>query len=80
MTLDEKIGQMNQYTSRWEMTGPAPENVDSMLIYNMIKNGQMGSMLNVTGVEAAEKVQHWAVDSSQAGHSANSGLRCDSRL
>lgn len=67
MTLDEKIGQMNQYTSRWEMTGPAPKNIDSMLIYNMIKNGQMGSMLNVTGVEAAEKVQRWAVDSSRLG-------------
>ncbi len=67
MTLDEKIGQMNQYTSRWEMTGPAPENVDSMLIYNMIKKGQLGSMLNVTGVEAAQKVQRWAVDSSRLG-------------
>jgi beta-glucosidase len=67
MTLDEKIGQMNQYTSRWEMTGPAPENVDSMLIYNMIKNGELGSMLNVTGANATRKVQQWAVDSSRLG-------------
>ena len=26
MTLEEKIGQLNQYTGRWEMTGPAPDN------------------------------------------------------
>jgi beta-glucosidase len=67
MTIDEKIGQLNQYTSRWEMTGPAPENVDSMLIYNMIKNGQLGSMLNIVGANATRKVQTWAVDSSRLG-------------
>ena len=49
------------------MTGPAPENVDSMLIYNMIKNGQLGSMLNVVGANATRKVQTWAVDSSRLG-------------
>ena len=67
MTLDEKIGQLNQFTSQWEMTGPAPENVDSMYIYNMLKNGQLGSMLNVSGVSAARKVQEWALDSSRLG-------------
>lgn len=67
MTLDEKIGQMNQYTSRWEMTGPAPANVDSMFIYNMIKDGKLGSMLNITGAVATRKVQQWAVDSSRLG-------------
>ena len=67
MTLDEKIGQLNQFTSQWEMTGPAPEYIDSMQIYNMLKNGQLGSMLNVTGVAAAQKVQQWAVDSSRLG-------------
>ncbi len=67
MTLDEKIGQLNQYTSRWEMTGPAPENVDSMFIYNMIKEGKLGSMLNVTGAYATRNVQKWAIDSSRLG-------------
>lgn len=67
MTLDEKIGQLNQYTSRWEMTGPAPENVDSMSLYNMIKEGKIGSMLNVTGASATRNVQSWAVDSSRLG-------------
>lgn len=67
MTLDEKIGQLNQFTSRWEMTGPAPENVDSMELYNMIREGKLGSMLNVTGAFATRNVQTWAVDSSRLG-------------
>ena len=67
MTLDEKIGQLNQYTSRWEMTGPAPANVDSVAFYQMIKDGKIGSMLNVTGVSATEKIQRLAVDSSRLG-------------
>ncbi len=67
MTLDEKIGQLNQFTSFWEMTGPAPENVDTMVLYSLIKEGQIGSMLNVTGVAATRRVQEWAVDSSRLG-------------
>lgn len=67
MTLDEKIGQLNQYTARWEMTGPAPENVDSTTLFNMIKEGKIGSMLNVTGAYATRNVQTWAVDSSRLG-------------
>jgi beta-glucosidase len=67
MTIDEKIGQLNQYTAQWEMTGPAPENMDSMYIYNLIKEGQIGSMLNVCGAKATRKVQQWAVDSSRLG-------------
>lgn len=67
MTIDEKIGQLNQYTSRWEMTGPAPANADSTFIYNMIKEGKLGSMLNVTGTVATRKVQQLAVDSSRLG-------------
>lgn len=67
MTPDEKIGQLNQYTSRWEMTGPAPAYVDSMAFYRMVKEGKIGSMLNVTGAEATRKLQAWAVDSSRLG-------------
>ncbi len=67
MTLDEKIGQLNQYTSRWEMTGPAPSDIDSMAFYRMVKEGKIGSMLNVTGAEATRKLQSWAVDSSRLG-------------
>lgn len=67
MTLDEKIGQLNQYTSRWEMTGPAPKGQGEQELLDMIKKGQVGSMLNVTGAEATRNAQELAVKNSRLG-------------
>ena len=33
MTLEEKIGQMNQYNGFWEVTGPAPKDGQAALKY-----------------------------------------------
>ena len=65
MTLDEKMGQLNQYTSRWEMTGPAPQGTNEQQMLGMIKSGMVGSMLNVTGVDATRKAQKLAVEGSR---------------
>ena len=65
MTLDEKMGQLNQYTSRWEMTGPAPQGTNEQQMLDMIKSGAVGSMLNVTGAEATRKAQTLAVENSR---------------
>jgi beta-glucosidase len=65
MTLDEKIGQLNQYTSRWEMTGPAPQGTGEQQMLEMIKTGMIGSLLNVTGVDATRKAQKLAVENSR---------------
>ncbi|MCW0484809.1 beta-glucosidase BglX [Gaoshiqia sediminis] len=67
MTLDEKIGQLNQYTSRWEMTGPAPKGQSEQELLDMIKSGKVGSMLNVTGAEATRNAQQLAVENSRLG-------------
>ncbi|PKQ65178.1 beta-glucosidase [Labilibaculum filiforme] len=67
MTLTEKIGQLNQHTSHWEMTGPAPKNNESQYRLEQIKNGDVGSMLNVTGAEATRKTQQLAVENSRLG-------------
>jgi beta-glucosidase len=67
MTLDEKIGQLNQYTSRWEMTGPAPQGKGEQELLEMIKKGQVGSMLNVTGAIATRNAQELAVENSRLG-------------
>ena len=37
MTLDEKIGQMNQYNGFWDLTGPTPANGDASMKYQHIK-------------------------------------------
>ncbi|WP_321286649.1 beta-glucosidase BglX [uncultured Sunxiuqinia sp.] len=67
MTLKEKIGQLNQYTSQWEMTGPAPAAEDMQNQLEQIKTGLVGSMLNVTGAEATKEAQKLAVENSRLG-------------
>lgn len=64
MSLEEKIGQMNQYTGFYDVTGPAPEAGNNKLKYEQIKTGQVGSMLNVRGVEEVRALQKLAVENS----------------
>lgn len=63
MTLEEKIGQMNQYNGFWEVTGPAPLSGDASDKYEHLRSGLVGSMLNVTGVDDVRKVQEIAMES-----------------
>ncbi len=65
MTLQEKVGQLNQHTSRWEMTGPAPEAKNTQELLEDIKQGNVGSMLNVVGAEATMNAQKLAVENSR---------------
>jgi beta-glucosidase len=60
MTLDEKIGQMNQYNGDWSATGPITPDGDKQ---NQIRKGMLGSMLNVTGVEHTRQLQEIAMQS-----------------
>jgi beta-glucosidase len=60
MTLDEKIGQMNQYNGDWAATGPITKDGDKQ---TQIKNGMVGSMLNVTGVDHTRTLQQIAMQS-----------------
>ncbi len=67
MTLQEKIGQMNQYNGFWNVTGPAPTNGDAANKYAHLKSGLVGSMLNVRGVAEVRKVQKIAVEETRLG-------------
>lgn len=60
MTLDEKVGQMNQYNGPWAATGPLT-NDDNLL--SQIKEGKVGSMLNATGVARTRELQQLALQS-----------------
>jgi len=44
MTVEEKVGQMNQYNGDWEATGPITKAGDKQ---NQIKKGMLGSMLTL---------------------------------
>jgi beta-glucosidase len=67
MTLEEKIGQMNQYSGFMDFTGPQPNKGDAADKLEDIKKGLVGSMLNVRGVENIRSVQKIAVEESRLG-------------
>lgn len=61
MTLEEKVGQLVQYSSRKDMTGP----ISAAAIGPAIGKGAVGSLLNVTGAVETRKWQQHAVASSR---------------
>lgn len=67
MTLEEKIGQMNQYNGFWDFTGPSPAAGDAAWKYEHLKKGWVGSMLNVQGVKNVRSVQKIAVEETRLG-------------
>lgn len=60
MTLDEKIGQMNQYNGDFAATGPITKDGDKQ---NQIRKGMIGSMLNIMGVDHTRTLQEIAMQS-----------------
>lgn len=60
MTLDEKIGQLNQYTGNWQATGPVVEDPNKI---EQIKAGKVGSMLNIKSVKHTRELQEYAMQS-----------------
>lgn len=60
MTLEEKIGQLNQYTGDNAATGPITINPNKQ---SEIKSGLIGSMLNVLGTQHTRQYQELAMQS-----------------
>ena len=67
MTLEEKIGQMNQYNGFWNVTGPSPKEGNAKEKYDHLAKGWVGSMLNVRGAKEVRAVQEVAVNQSRLG-------------
>ena len=63
MTLEEKIGQMTQFSANWSITGPVMS--DDFQPY--LKKGLIGSIFNATSVEGIRRFQQYAVDSTRLG-------------
>ncbi|MEP7144642.1 MAG: glycoside hydrolase family 3 N-terminal domain-containing protein [Ferruginibacter sp.] len=60
MTLDEKVGQLNQYNGDFEATGPITKDGDKQ---NQIRKGRVGSMLNIMGTQHTRELQEIAMES-----------------
>lgn len=67
MTLEEKIGQMNQYNGFWDVTGPAPAGGNAKMKYDHLKKGWVGAVLNVKGVKDVRSLQEIVVKESRLG-------------
>ena len=67
MTLEEKIGQLNQYNGFWEITGPVPKEGQAAKKYEDLKKGLVGSMLNVKGAKEVYALQKIAVEETRLG-------------
>jgi beta-glucosidase len=67
MTLEEKVGQLNQYNGFWEITGPTPKEGQAAKKYDDLKKGLVGSMLNVRGVKDVKALQKIAVEETRLG-------------
>ncbi|MDB5025464.1 MAG: bglX [Mucilaginibacter sp.] len=61
MTLDEKIGQLNQYNGDWEATGPVTKDVGNKI--EEIKQGRVGAVLNIMGTTHTRTFQEAAMQS-----------------
>lgn len=60
MTIEEKIGQLNQYTGDNQATGPITINPNKQ---SEIKAGLVGSMLNIIGTKYTRQYQELAMQS-----------------
>jgi len=67
MTLEEKVGQLNQYNGFWDITGPTPKEGQAAKKYDDLKKGLVGSMLNVKGVKDVRALQKIAVEGTRLG-------------
>lgn len=65
MTLDEKVGQLTQFSDIGDVTGPAPDDALQARKVELIRSGAVGSMLNVIGLDEIRTIQDYAVENSR---------------
>ena len=64
MRLNEKIGQLVQYSGKWDATGPSSSNGDQHKL-DKLKNGEVGSMLNISSVASIRETQKIVMENSR---------------
>ncbi|WKK74617.2 beta-glucosidase BglX [Marivirga salinae] len=67
MRLEEKIGQLNQYSLGSEFTGPGNKKGQDSIRYQQLISGQVGSVLNLLGAEDTRKMQKLVVENTRLG-------------
>jgi beta-glucosidase len=67
MTLEEKIGQLTQISNHFDVTGPPPDAGENKIRYDLLSNGLLGAMLNITGVEHTRRIQEMHLKANRHG-------------
>lgn len=67
MTIEEKIGQLNQYSIGAELTGPGPKEGQNKVRYEQLQNGQVGTVLNLLGAKNGRETQKFVVENTRLG-------------
>ena len=66
MTIEEKAGQLNQLNGG-QFTGPAANDAGQKTKMQQVRDGKVGSFLNVLGAKETKAVQKIAVEESRLG-------------
>ena len=64
MTIDEKIGQLVQYSGKWDATGPS-SSVSDQYKNDKLRKGEVGAMLNVSSVASVRETQRIVMENSR---------------
>ncbi|HAQ38415.1 MAG TPA: beta-glucosidase BglX [Saprospirales bacterium] len=67
MTLEEKLGQLNQLSNPYMSTGTSASLETNKNYDQMVREGKIGSFLNVLGAEETKRLQKIAVEESRLG-------------
>ncbi|MBW6497945.1 MAG: beta-glucosidase BglX [Bacteroidales bacterium] len=67
MTLEEKLGQLNQFSNPYISTGTGETSAHNENFDEMVRDGLIGSFLNVLGAEETLRLQKIAVEESRLG-------------
>lgn len=67
MTLEEKVGQLTQFSGFYDVTGPPPHGDREGQKHHLLHRGIIGSMLNVVGYDDVRAFQTFAVENSRLG-------------
>lgn len=67
MTLEEKLGQLNQFSNPYISTGTSESMEQNQNYDDMIRKGLVGSFLNVLGAEETMRLQKIAIEESRLG-------------
>jgi beta-glucosidase len=67
MTLEEKLGQLSQFSNPYVSTGTSESKEKNAKVDDLIRQGQVGSFLNIVGADETRRLQKIAIEESRLG-------------